>query len=335
MAILNKQGGDLHVEMRARLGYNLGGDTITAMVANAIWEKNDLRKDFLDKNKLDDLISGPFTPREEVLDDLEHWETVCDHLWKEAEEVKVNNNGDMKSHLIFNLPEIEELMETVSNGIREVMDIAEIDSSHPVNIVIPTGRSTLFSKMSDVIHETIDGLKESTGVEPLIPETFAGDANRKTCVAEGAAYYGVLKDTIHITRAKAFAHYGFKLYTSHRDWEFKKIIEMGTDFDGSSAHEEKTDIDVQYNNNQIQFYQVLASDPEKALREKRATLMEDFQLPPEDKILNKASLTLFDTDTYAICLDTDSNTFRSREDKHYVIEDITTEMDKFTTWRLV
>jgi hypothetical protein len=216
--------------------------------------------------------------------------------------------------------------------VKEVVDYYQPSPQRLIDAVIIAGRGSLFPPLQQQITFIIKDVQDQTGktLEEINP--FDNDDERKYCVAAGAAFYGINKSNIRLTRDKTFAHYGLELYEKPGVKKFHTMIPMGTIYQDDEAFGSLRSCSFA-NQNSLTFYQVMAADPEIGFQDFfRKRMIQKFNFSATDRFLEEASITLDTTDSCKIKVHTIEGKQESMPS--FRVTDISTEMDKDTTWRL-
>jgi DNA-binding ferritin-like protein (Dps family) len=346
VATIDQKRENLVVDMHARMGFNIGGDTITAIFAELIWEnKGDEFWGWVTHEKkqseLKKIGFEPFKESKEIpIDKKVQWEDFRKYLWEYAETKKkepssYKNLIDLKKKGEIN-PLLRVLGE-IESGIMEVIRIFDPNPDRPIHSIIVAGRASLFDPINEIVSRIKGEIKKKTKKE-VKEESIFGDKegeDRKLCVAEGAAFYGVQKENIRLTRVKSFAHYGMEHYPSAVNSQFKNLIPMGTEFLGNNCiNRSVREIDLRYQNRSLSFYQIMSADPnQKNLPIYRKSEIQKFVLDQGEDYLKEGEINIDTDDRCTVKIET--NLKERRSEKNFRIEDISTEMDHYTIWRLI
>jgi hypothetical protein len=349
IATLKQERKKLIVNMHTRMGFNIGGDTITAILAEKVWNKQkEAFWEYLGENRSISVwknkeFPSPFEEPSKILPDQKNsWESLRRHLWDYAEHKKKEKPLDKDfpnltegSETLIRDP-LNHMLTEIESGIMEVVKIFNPNLDKPIHSIILAGRASLFDPISEIISKIKNEIVKKTKKEITEELIFDNESDRKLCVAEGAVFYGIQKenDNVWLTRNKTFAHYGMQRHTSPVKSEFKNIIPMGSEFSENNVTNDVKEIDLGYHGRSLSFYQIMSADPmQKNLPTYRKSEIQKFVLDQGENYLKLAKITLDTEDRCIIQIETN---FKERKsEKYFRIEDISTEMDRYTTWRLI
>jgi len=152
----------------------------------------------------------------------------------------------------------------VADAVREVVSLSEAS----IDKIIFSGRSTAFPRIKDTVESHFKKEEE-------VKTIHLGFEELKTAVVEGACWYGVNKNAIRLSQAKANASFGFRktLTADKTDVQFYELVEIGSSFTsrengiGSYTGRRKISDDFAFDNAKVNFLQVMGKDAEKILSE--------------------------------------------------------------------
>ncbi len=281
---VRQRGSKKEINVLYRIGYGIGGDNIDWIVAHLIWDK---------LGQYYGELSSPFLNEKDLnIQDLEDWRLLKYNLKHTAEEqfkiplsekynrekasdpdpgkisitedlqllknkTPINVNISLKD--VINSKKLD-ILKLVKEAAQEVYSLFKKEKPFiNIDTLIFAGKSSLFYKIHETILEVIEE-RDNVFIPPM--------ENVKLAVSLGAAFYGVEKDHIDLTRNKTFLHYGLLRFNSldKRDVDFSTIIPLHTYYFEDAAVREVHDINVQYNNDLFRFYQVAGNDPNEVMR---------------------------------------------------------------------
>jgi len=318
---VRKENGQTRIEIEGRVGYAIGGDTIDRIVAEYLYEHIPEIQDGYKKHFGG---YGPFALNVDLESKiLKDWRTANVHLKKQAKELKeklsivkkgdiqqdiaitLAENKEIKGTYTFHSSEIEEyilnfrlgdfnLKEVIQNSINEVLDIFNVVGDGSLETAILSGRSSQLPFVEKLVVSSLQKRGQNPQYHP-----FTGNET-KTCVAEGAVYYGSLHLTeVRLSRPVTLANYGLKIIKNSRP-AYESIITINRTYQNDMVIGEATKINIIENGGVVPLYQINGANPADAitndLRYKTSILL-NLNLRHATNI-ERIKMILTDKDTY-------------------------------------
>src|SRR4029077_8773767 len=224
-------------------------------------------------------------------------------------------------------PVIKRMDELVS-GIQELVRLCEATNRwENVDTVLFTGRSTRFPPVKDRIRAVLD------------PEAHVIDlaVEEKTCVARGAAFWGMERNTIHLQRAPvSFAHYGIGRFASQQQTslQFVPLVQAGAEYRNHLCTGSDGPRDYLHNNFRVDLFQLMGADATAALcdpdKSSRRTLLASFRLAEPDSLVRRIVLNLREDDTFDAALQQQFHD--DNADGKLNIKDVGEDSDETASW---
>ena len=347
----------IDITVHQRLGFALGGDHLDCDIAHFIW--NQVRGDQLVQN-LHPFRDTPSTPEKQLRTELLRMaRTVKREVSARARKdeweqiILLSSSPKFEFAELFsrcktvtpkNVIESEGMvarMQEIVSGIFELVELCEGTGAWKgVDTVLFTGRSTRFPTVQDRIRAVLD-----TDAHPI---DLAEEA--KTCVARGAAFWGMARNTVRLRRDPVvFAHFGIGRYANQQQnsLEFVPLVKAGDVYKEPAANarqgaESRHCVGTDgprayaYNNRRVDLYQLMGANAQAALSDPekyaRRTLLASFMLDASDSDVNMITLDLKDDDTFESTLEQRSGLQTAGKDKTVVIRDIGEDADKTAKW---
>jgi molecular chaperone DnaK (HSP70) len=273
------------VTVLQRIGFGFGGDHIDYLLSEILWDgiKHNPEYENCDPFGTSDANGQVRKTRKELVtaarglkSTLIEYEsqdkrdmviplTVFEVEWKPQQ-----NQADEKQPPKLTFRFIEQRLQTVKKtleeGIDDLLKLCEKNADWGgLHTIIFSGRSSRFPGVRDAVREK---LKEEKPTETMSLVEIDLGLQAKTCVARGAAYYGLQKDLIELQRFVAFAHYGVRVQEKPQfnAVRFESVIAPGFRFQNGWCVGQKKNIHVPYQNT-LALYQVMAAEPAKVIQD--------------------------------------------------------------------
>lgn len=257
------------IDLLAKLGYGIGGDTIDFYLLKLFFPENDLNAiSPIEKNGLLNFIRrmkvficenykvtgttllDKFTINDAIDKDItvnkDFWKLSCiDHL----DITDIYTDDDFQKIIYANVSSI-------------VKDLLTIAGNIDVDKVIFSGRTSFFPKIKE---EVTVALKNSGKKASIIPLTLD---ESKVAVAKGACWYGLSKDAIVRKNRFINSTFGVRHKFNADTYQFINILDIGTSFpDDKDYLLARKAIDYTFNldGGNVNFYQVMGVDCEKII----------------------------------------------------------------------
>jgi hypothetical protein len=300
---MEHRGACTSIRVEQRLGFCLGGDHLDWEIARLVWNSvKDKEQKF---QGLDPYALKPNAQEKRVRLELMHVARNLKHKLSASLEpsnrpirlegaspdyagafdrCQITAEDVLKSEGVRN--RITELC----NGLKELVTLCRAsDTWEGVHTLIFTGRSTRFPGIQDAIAEALGEATDRIDLQ----------SDAKTCVARGAAFWGMQQKLLHLTqRQAAFAHYGVARYANlHQDsLEFLPLIPAGMLLQHGKCERTRKGLWFAHNNGRVDIYQLMGADPNAALKDPekyaRKTLLGRFEHVDPANIVDSIYLQL-------------------------------------------
>ncbi len=180
-----------------------------------------------------------------------------------------------------------------------INDLLQLSSGTVIDTAILSGRSTLFP----LIKKTVIDVLKKKGNKPN--EVVLNLVEAKTVVAKGACWYGVSKDAVTLTNIKTNASFGVKHRTGAEDEsiEYIELVPALSKFNDNEAgirflqKAHNTMSDFSKDNQLVNFYQVMGSNPDTIIRENQLHKLSKIAAIAIDKTTKKTELRVNENDS--------------------------------------
>ena len=337
-AALQHRRNDTDVTVHQRLGFSLGGDHLDRAIADYLWTL--VSADVAFRGKLD-------PHREDPTDDDRRLRCIllqvasrlkcrlADQISRGSADAAIPLEGAsvfaaafnrcrVTAESVLNSPELQSRLHELAEGARELVELCrDTGAWQGVDTLIFTGRSTRFP-----------GIKESvTNALAESQATCLEWDDVKTCVAQGAALWGMQKNRIRLLRRQAaFAHYGLARYESYEKGS-RKFIPLLTAGAIVPSSVDTQPMRYEYNNNGIELYQIMGANPDASLKDDdkyaRLSLLGRFKVDTET-IVQRIHFDLQPDDTFRSVLYQDGAIRDLNADIN--LRDIGEDADKTALW---
>jgi hypothetical protein len=352
-----------HVNIMAKLGYGVGGDTIDYCLIKLLYEFQDrypqlarynpflsttnmkdhereeqlrLRKEFMQaafklktrlienfKNRDKDYLLNGF----EISDVLKEMKNFpIDLAINEDDPLNklLQKESGGKSPLFRHKLFKELIYDNVENATRDIVALA---AGTPIQTVIFAGRSVLFPQIKKTV------LKAS-GLTPT-SVNFSED-ELKSAVAKGACIYGVGRNSIVLQNMKTNGYFGVRRTRGPHEVEFLPLVEIGKPFTaigdnrsvrGESAIADSFALDSHY----LYFYQIMGHDPQRILAKQERHKYSLLNKIRVDNRTARIGMEVFENDDVSCLVEDNSHNIIER--KAFVSDqEIADANDEHYTW---
>jgi molecular chaperone DnaK (HSP70) len=301
----NKTSTKYNIDFLGKIGYGIGGDTIDYCIIKFLMANlPELREiNIFDKKTKEKLIPLILQIKQEMfanysnksvkklLIEPNQLSTFINDILdkKDDEKIVIDDTCPIFQYLKSEEGAIalqdffaEIIYQNIKDAINELM---ELSGNVPVDKIIFSGRSTGFPMIRETVENTLKA--RNINAEQII----LGKIDKsKTVVAEGACWYGINKNSVHLNNRKTNSSFGFMrtLSADRNDIKFSTLIQI------ASVFNDKTDglnfiIGIEniadkfnFDGNQVNFYQIMGKDAKKILSEQQKhkfSKVADIQIP--------------------------------------------------------
>jgi hypothetical protein len=334
----------IHVDVKQRLGFAFGGDQLDWEIARILWAGIREHQDYRDKDPFAESPSKEAKKlRFELLGAARDVKTNLAELYAKGDQ----NSGATRGLARFGTGVYKGPRLSVENmlkdeGIASRLDELEAGMKELIELcvrrkvwkgahaLIWSGRSTRFPGVKERVFQ---GLKEGKPAE--VRKIDLGD-QMKTCVAQGAAYRGIMRTQIVLERqTQAFAFYGIRRFVNREGQvEFVSLIAPGMSFKDGHCHRSHGDLDVSYNNREVRLYQVMGANPTESFTNPKKFTRKRIQgvFTVKDQPVDRIDMILTDDDQFDAFCEQDGQ--QMHQGSEVVVDDIRREEDKSAEWLL-
>ncbi|MBR9999767.1 MAG: Hsp70 family protein, partial [Cyclobacteriaceae bacterium] len=306
------------IDLMAKIGYGIGGDTIDFCICNFILgfrnEFPQLNEISLLENKIPlgglaleikkEIINNFYSNKDYLITafNLERFIGKYLNLQIGIDEssspmysyFKKGKNG---RYPLFEHPDFTRIIyNNVQDAVREVI---QLSNNIMFDKVIFSGRSTAFP----LIKETVEiQLQKNSGNVTIVE---LGLEESKTAVAKGACWYGINKNSIRLHHVKTNAAFGYKktLTADTSDARFYELVAMGEKFESSNGRIDsrtglrRVDDDFSFDGSKVNFYQVMGKDADKILSENQKHKFSRIASVALPQIASEVAIKVYENDT--------------------------------------
>jgi len=225
---------------------------------------------------------------------------------------------------------IQARLAELESGIEELRNLCGAEDWR-VDTIIFSGRSTRFPALKEQIARKVQSL-DPTHEAQIVP--LHGE--EKTCVARGAALWGMQQSRVHLLSDRTFAHYGV-VRRQPSGAVFDSLISAGTPFRNGSCEGglEFPRTRYPYNSNELVLLQVMGSSPERAVRDSagytRRSVLAAVRFSSDSRI-DRVSLRLEKDDRFHFNVEQGTESNAATAD--FLVDDIRKEGDPSAEWLL-
>jgi molecular chaperone DnaK (HSP70) len=289
----NKTSANYNIDFLGKIGYGIGGDTIDYCIIKFLMiNLSELRGiNIFDKKTKEKLIPSILQIKQEMFANysnnrVKKFLIEPNQLSTFVNDILEIKDDDKKiiideNRLIFQYLKSEDgaialqkffaniIYQNIKDAINELM---ELSGNVTIDKIIFSGRSTIFPMIKETVEQTLKAKK--INAKRII---FDKVDKSKTVVAEGACWYGVNKNSVHLNNRKTNSSFGFMrtLSADRNDINFSTLIKMGSVFnekdDGINfiLGIEKIADNFNFDSNQVNFYQIMGKDAKAILSGKQ------------------------------------------------------------------
>jgi len=341
----NGEKTHLHIHTLQRIGYAIGGDHIDWEVARLLWRGIKLKGGI-----------NPYAPpagvdprltRNSLLSTAAQVKIRLSQYWTEKrgnqgytfpeEEFKdwKGEKGEVLSaEFLLADQGIETRIKELEAGIEELKDLCKKRGCwKPVDTLIFSGRSTRFPQLKERIVAKLSDL--DSGHRPTIID-LDHNHEAKTCVARGAAVWGMQQACVHLHSDRTFAHYGV---VRHQPGGavFDSLIPAGEPFQNGVCKSRPFFGRYPYNNNELVLLQVMASKPESVVREStaytRRSILGTVGIDSSQNV-DRISLSLDQRDNFYFEVEQRQGGLNDHASGDFQLDDIRKDGDPSAEWLL-
>ncbi len=265
-----------NIDILAKLGYGIGGDTIDyfllKFINNKLSEVDRTQKGFLldPKNRIKNamkaleikklMIKHFYSEQNEFLLDETDFYNEFDKNQNAINKDAFKNSTDsdfykyLKENVLINIDDI-------------IHDIFKLANENEVNSIIMAGRSFMFPFVEQYLLESLS--RHNIEFDKKRALKFHG-SKLKTVVAKGACLYGVNRNAIRLSNTKTNSSFGFKHTKTAGHATYQELISLGERFNhhaNSSMVDSIKPFQDQFSldSNLVRFLQVMGYNPTKIL----------------------------------------------------------------------
>lgn len=272
------------VQVLQRIGYALGGDRIDWQIGKILWDR--VRESSSMAGIAAGLLDDPRklalgTQRDQWIKMRSDYRDLCEktkirasEMWTVHPSIRwdvlatATNWRDVKLELsceeLIERPEIKFIYNILLDAFIDLYELSLSQGEwHGVDTILYSGRSVQFPHVREQATQVVLRLPSCEQVAEVDLKEAA-----KTCVALGAAFWGMQQSNIELIRTRSFAHYGVLRFQSleERSKEFIPLIRRGQNFsDNGTCSGRVENESFPYNAGKLRFYQVMGSILERAL----------------------------------------------------------------------
>lgn len=268
-----------NIDIIGKLGYGIGGDTIDYIIIKYISNYLNGLGIYIDPfnnsdvNLKEKLVDLSFSVKLEI---IENFEKSADYLIDNTklasfinEAFSTNITIDHGDEIMNSLSKLNNkyaffddeiiqnlLYKNIETVVQDILILYEDDIDH----VIFSGRSVVFPLVQDTI---MNSLRQENR-----PQTHCMNIDKlKSAVAIGACLYGMNKNRIKLNTTKVNSWFGVKRTTGADDFDFIKLIDIGTIFPEngealmSIKKRKKIESNFGFDGGMVNFFQVMGSNP--------------------------------------------------------------------------
>ncbi len=337
--------GKMHLDIKARIGYSIGGDTIDRIVAMLIWrmpEFDEFRKKY--SNKFEN--NTPFATnidnmQGEIKEDRTGFNYALKLIAREIKEslgsktpadefeysirlvkpfplnttLKINKRKFTEDIFLFQDNDIN-LKSLIEQAVREVIEIFGHTGDGELETVILSGRSVQLRGVEDLVMNTL----KAQGQKPFKIK-YVGEQT-KTCVVSGAAFYGNHGSYIELTRGCSLASFGIRVpqFNNPSYNKYVELVRLKEPFSNNKIekqipNERDKQIDIRGCGQRIHFMQINGADAENAINKKlsyKTALLAKVN-NVSGSTLDDVKFTLKDDDTFSFELSNSYFQYKSND----------------------
>jgi molecular chaperone DnaK (HSP70) len=344
-AEINSSDNSTEVTVHQRLGFALGGDHLDTAIARFVWDQvasdPEVKKRGYhpfaekvsgeEKKMRTDLLRAARNVKERISENVrkEEWDkTIGLTGFRDLGDV-FKHCSTVTARTVLESIYVTTLLNELVAGMGELVELCRRTQRWDgVDTLLLTGRSTRFPMVVDRLKSVLDADFQVIN--------FENEA--KTCVAVGAAFWGMSQNRIVLSRAPVvFAYYGLARYATldRSSLQFVPLVEPGARFRNGVCHVQAGRGDYRFNSNRVDLYQLMGADAKAALcdpdKAGRRALLKSFQLNNSDTQVENVVFELRDNDTYRAILKQKGGNEGGDDDLKIKL-DIGEDTDKSALW---